>query len=163
VRFLPNSRQNNVRGNRKEEALRFFLGMKRREKIENLKKLIEIVSPNQISTFVKENDYGVATLLSSEKILSELPTAANFILFPEGIHDDDLIAIPFAIPSAFQAARKAAELILNVPDPSRQSLLLHRAMSRIFPGAMPQGRAFIITISIIEQVMLRENLVKVSA
>jgi len=32
-----------------------------------------------------------------------------------------------------------------------------------FPGAFPQGRAFVITINVIEQVMLREHLVKVSA
>jgi len=73
--------------------------------------------------------------------------------------EHDFVAIPFLI----SALLKAAQLIRGIPDPEEQSRLLEASIQNILPGARRQGQGFIIQLAqYIEQVMIREHLVKVS-
>ncbi|MBI5409383.1 MAG: hypothetical protein HZA14_08460, partial [Nitrospirae bacterium] len=125
-----------------------------------LKELVEVVSPDEMGRFIQTNDYGVAVLISG----SESPLAgrlgAQFMLALESVHDHDLVAVPFLIPVLL----KAAQLIRGISDPEEQARLLESSIQNILPGAQRQGQAFIIQLAqYIEQVIIREHLVKVSA
>ena len=128
--------------------------------IPRLKNLIHVISHEAISSYVEAHDYGIATL--GTEFLSNLPLGAQFILNPQEVSGQDLVAIAFVV----LALLKAAALVRGIKkNPIEQARILKPYLQQIIPGASSQGaQGFIVQLAqYIQQVLISSKLVEASA
>ena len=128
-----------------------------------LRQLVQILPPEKIPQYIREQNYGVATLSTAgSSWLAALPLGAQFLLDPSQVAGEDLMALAFLIPSLL----KAAQEVRGIEGAALQKAALIRNLQQIVWGAFPQtgGQGFAIRLSAyIENVLVNRRLVDLSA
>jgi hypothetical protein len=124
--------------------------------------IIRVVASADLTAYVSAHDYGVATLSPrGSSALGALPLGARFILNPDEVADQDLVAVAYLVP----ALLKAAALVRGVKNnPVEQTRLLQSYVRQIIPGVQSGDHGFSIRLDqYIQEIVIKEHLVDVSA
>lgn len=131
------------------------------ENFSGLKRVVQVISAESATNYLEANDYGVATLVSTEKgPFSQLPLGSQFFLDPETTAEGDLVAVAFLVPSLL----KAAQFVRGIRGREAQARTLQYQLQQIVPGARAGAKGFTIELALyIQQVVLADQLVEKSA
>lgn len=125
----------------------------------NLGKLIQIIPENTLSDYIQSNHYGVAVLLDPSH-REKFSLGAQFILSPDQVPDEDLMAVAFLIPSLLKAAR----LVYGLRDSLLQRNELQSHIQDILPGARLDHGSFVIEIAqYIQGILIQQHLIEAAA
>jgi len=134
----------------------------RNELLPRLRKMIKMLSTHDYQAYLQANDFGVLSLLASDPNSKNLSASAGaFVLAPEDVHTNELVALALLIPTLL----KGASLIRDIPTVSERIETLTVAFQDIFPGATHNNGYFSIHSlgNFIQNELLGRRLVELSA
>lgn len=124
-----------------------------------LASILERVSEDQVETYTKRHQGGVAALHEGGALFETL--AANFVLDAgETVHKNDELAAAFLLPALF----KAASLIRGIGEPAAQRDLLTGKLHEILPGSQMAGNTIAVHLrEFITQSLIASRLIDQAA